>query len=153
MQNHLEALAIYNQKADKNVKDLIFSLTEAQRRKKRGSFYEHLEGLYTHLIAGSCFFLNALSAAFPEKNLGSYDVEAISVKDSFNLAESIDGKFLEFIANAKESDLQRELDFFGNRIDTASLLLKWANHGIHHRGQISQILDEEEIENNWSVLL
>lgn len=146
MNEQLYALAISNQKASQTVKKLLDNLSEEQKQKDRGSYYGALNGLYGHLTDSNRLFFNLLSAAFPEKNMGAYPMEnACEPKE----AEEADAKLTNFIKTASEEDLTRTTDFFGRQIDVHSLILKWIMHSTHHRGQISQIFDEEKIEHDW----
>ena len=159
-------LAKYNQAANAAVLDILNKLSNDDREKDRGSYYKSLSGLARHLGGGTAFFSSLYKAAvtangaalkalaplegikFPEGPL----TEAQWKQTAADIAAA-DKALVAFCAALKDADMEAPVKWFtGNpaTVPLSFMISELAAHNTHHRGQISQILDELKIDNNFS---
>jgi uncharacterized damage-inducible protein DinB len=169
MVNGIASFAKYNQEANKKILDLLNGISNDDREKERGSYYHSLSGLVRHIGGGSLFFaglfrgaLGSAPAAKPlaalEKISFSPDIlsEAQWNKTAADI-EIVDQALVSFAGALNETSLATpvKLDWYGG--DPADVPLffmfyQFTVHNTHHRGQISQILDELKIDNDYSAI-
>jgi uncharacterized damage-inducible protein DinB len=167
MGNVFNTFAKYNQEANKKVLDLLDKLSNEEREKERGSFYHSLSGLIRHVGGGTLFFSGlfrgALGSAPAVKALGALDKISFP-KDSLSEAQwkqaaadlqALDQALVDFTAALSEADLAApvKLDWYGGNpadVPLSFMFYQLTAHNTHHRGQISQILDELKIDNDYS---
>jgi uncharacterized damage-inducible protein DinB len=161
--------AKHNAEADGKLVSILNKLSNDEREKDRGSYYGSLSGLARHILSGTIFF----GALFTKTLAGNAaasralaDIAAIGRPPEGALSESqwkeltaaleASGKtYISLIEALKDGDLDApvELDWYGGKpatVPLAFMLQQLTSHNIHHRGQISQILDELKIDNNYS---
>jgi uncharacterized damage-inducible protein DinB len=160
--------AKYNREADKKVYALLSGLSNEDREKDRGSYYGSLSGLFRHVLGGTGFFLGMFKGALPDRDgvqRTLAPLEGLSLpKDPLSEAqwkelgavqESLDKLLEDFIGVLEAGDFQAPVKpgWYGGNPESVPLhflLLNLNAHGAHHRGQISQILDELKIDNDYS---
>ncbi|MDR2517862.1 MAG: damage-inducible protein DinB [Spirochaetaceae bacterium] len=170
MKNLLLISAKYNSGADCAALSLLNTLSNEAREKDRESYYKSLSGLARHLLEGPVFFQSLLKPAVPRnqealKALGV--IEGVSVpkgplteeqwKTFTASCKAADEALISFTAALKEEDLRApvKVPFYKGNPEAVPLYFVLQNlftHGVHHRGQISQILDELKIEHTYSSL-
>ncbi|GHV96278.1 diguanylate cyclase [Spirochaetia bacterium] len=158
-------IARYNQAANAVVLELLNKLSNDEREKDRGSYYKSLSGLARHLGGATFFFSGMYKAAvtnaaaikalapletvqFPEGNL----TEAQWAQVAAGIA-SVDKALVDFCAALTDDDFNAPVKWFTDNPPTVPLsfmLNGLMAHNTHHRGQISQILDELKIEHDFS---
>jgi uncharacterized damage-inducible protein DinB len=156
----------YNREANKKVIEVLEVLSEEDRMCDRKSFYKSLHGLLDHIVVSSLYLQKLIKSSCPllsglEGNYLNYKLERgkINFPDFSELKaalEAIDAGFEEMLNSINDEDLNKVVKLTRPDITIEYTLgvfiLQYANHGIHHRGQISQILDEMGIENNFANL-
>jgi uncharacterized damage-inducible protein DinB len=160
----------YNKERDKTVLSLLAGLSNDDREKERGSYYGSLTGLLRHLLDVVPFFLGMFKDAVaqnPEAIKALAPLDAISVpKGKLTEAqwkqietdfETADSVFVKFVSALKPEDFKAPVKvawFKGNpeSVPLFYMLSQFVTHQTHHRGQISQILDELKIDNDYSGL-
>jgi uncharacterized damage-inducible protein DinB len=168
MKDLLLMYAKYTQRADASVIALLDGLSEEARNENRKSYYKSLSGLACHVFGAVPFFHGLLRTAVPAASSALKATEGLKSPrgDSLNadqwselkrVATISDQATVDFIATLDESDFVRpvKVTWFGGKPDAVPLhylLSTIVTHGIHHRGHISQILDEMGIEHNFSSL-
>ncbi|MDR1253010.1 MAG: DinB family protein [Treponema sp.] len=168
MKGLFSTFAKYNEEADRAILSILDTLSNDEREKERGSFYGSLSGLVRHLLGGTVFFLGMFKAAVPgnaavEKALSP--LEGVDIpKDTLDesqwksltgLFSAADSALVNFISALGDDDFKApvELNWYGGNPASVPLyfmLQQLVAHGTHHRGQISQILDELKIDNDYS---
>jgi uncharacterized damage-inducible protein DinB len=160
--------AKYNREGNKTVLALLDKLSNEDREKDRGSYYGSISGLVRHILGGTVFFLGmfktalpgnaaALKALAPAEGL-SAPKERLTEAQWKSLAavfEAADDALVNLIAALSEADYKApvKVNWYGGSPDAAPLyfmLQSLIAHGTHHRGQLSQILDELKIDNDFS---
>lgn len=159
--------AEYIKEADQRVYAILDGLSNDEREKDRGSYYGGLSGLILHLLGGTLFFHSLFKGALGEGSPAAkvLDYPAITLpKGSLSEAqwkslgpffETANKATVEFIKALKDEELSSpvKLDWYGGNPPSVPLffmLQQLTAHGIHHRGQISQILDELKVDNDYS---
>ena len=67
---------------------------------------------------------------------------------------TLDDLLIKFIKEIDQKDLEKELPYKNKKNKTSwEILIHMFNHQTHHRGQISQILDENNISNDFSNMI
>jgi uncharacterized damage-inducible protein DinB len=165
--------AKHNAEADGKLISILNKLPNDEREKERGSYYGSLSGLVRHILGGTFFFCglfkntlagNAAGNAAASRALA--DIASLKLPPEGALTESqwkelaatldsSDKAYINLIAalNSGDFDAPVELNWYGGKpatVPLAFMLQQLTSHNIHHRGQISQILDELKIDNDYS---
>jgi uncharacterized damage-inducible protein DinB len=149
---------------------ILDKLSNDEREKDRGSYYGSLSALARHTLDVVPFFLNMFRdtvagnagavkaiasldglAAIPEKDPLT-EVQWKQLKANFQVA---DEAYVQFITALNDADLQApvKIGWYGGNpasVPLSFMLSQFIAHNTHHRGQISQILDELKIDNDYS---
>jgi uncharacterized damage-inducible protein DinB len=157
--------------ADSNaaVISLLNNCTNDDREKARGSYYKNLSGLFRHIFGGTYFLLSLLKDAVSQNKAASTALSNLLAlpmmsegaltesqwKDTVKMMQAADKAYIELAEALGESDfsLMAETPIFTGKPDkypAAFILQQLTLHNTHHRGQISQILDEMKIDHNYS---
>jgi uncharacterized damage-inducible protein DinB len=166
MKDLLLMYAKYTQRANASVITLLDGLSEEARNENRKSYYKSLSGLASHFFGAVPFFHGLLRTAVPPVSSALKATEGLKVPRGDSLSADqwselkkivtiTDQATVDFIAGLAESDFVHpvKVEWFRGKPDAVPvhyLLSTIVTHGIHHRGQISQILDEMGIEHNFS---
>lgn len=165
MQKLLRMYARYNQQADQQVVQLLDKLSLEELNQDRKSYYKSLAALVTHITGANLYFQGMFRQALPANSAlqgtaslqmpegDSLDAAGWSaVKDSTVQA---DQALVDLIEHIEDKDLHAQVavEWYGGKPATVPVhyLFNIAIiHGVHHRGQISQILDELGMDNDFS---
>jgi uncharacterized damage-inducible protein DinB len=160
--------ALYNQEADKAFLSILNGLSNDEREQDRGSFYQSLSGLAAHILGGTVHILGMFKDAVAQNDAASRALAALQAiatpKGPFSedqwkqLAadfEAADKAHVDFAKALTEADLKSPVKVPWHKGNPESvplffMLNQVTTHGTHHRGQISQILDEMKIDNDYS---
>ncbi|HOX32572.1 MAG TPA: DinB family protein [Spirochaetales bacterium] len=166
MKEVLSMYARYGKRADESVMALLDGLSPEARNEDRKSYYKSLTGLASHLAGGALYFAGLFRAALPAAAAALQAGEGPAPGEGGQLdaagwAElkarwaAADRAIVELVAALSEAELAApvKLDWYGGKPDSVPmcfLLHQLYVHGIHHRGQISQILDSMGVEHDFS---
>jgi uncharacterized damage-inducible protein DinB len=160
--------AQYNKEADKAFLSILNGLSHGERVQERGSYYKSLAGLAAHILGGTVFLLGMFKEAAAHNDAAlkalaalqtvSVPEGAISEAQWKQLAadiETADTAYINFTKALSDADLNApvKISWYKGNPDSVPaffLLNQLAAHGTHHRGQVSQILDELTIDNDYS---
>jgi uncharacterized damage-inducible protein DinB len=163
--------ARHNAEANEKIISIVGKCSPEEREKERGSYYGSLSGLLSHILGGVCFFGGLFGKALEENaaakraladlaaiRLPAHSPVKLDEKQWQSLAADIraaDKAYIALTEALTDGDLDAPvaLDWYGGKPATVPLsfmLQQLVSHNIHHRGQISQILDELKIENDYS---
>ncbi|GHV03393.1 hypothetical protein AGMMS50229_02430 [Campylobacterota bacterium] len=164
------AFARQNRDADQKVLAILDShYYPAARQEANGSYYGSLEGAIKHILGGTLHFLGMFRAALKGNSaadsilaaldsVGHPDEKPFDVtgweqfKQALTKTDAVLVKLVEAL-NENDFDAQVKVEWFGGNPATVPfgyLLSALASHGIHHRGQISQVFDAAKIDNDYS---
>jgi len=168
MKDLLLMYARYNQRANASVVALLDGLSVEARNEDRKSYYKSLSGLAVHAFGGTPYFHRLFRSALPHaaaalkatEDLQGLEGDKLSAAQWSELKKIVaigDQSTVDFIASLSEADFARpvKIDWFGGKPDSVPLhwmLNSFFTHGTHHRGQMSQILDEMRVEHDFSGL-
>jgi uncharacterized damage-inducible protein DinB len=155
--------AKYNRDADAAVLSILNKLPNEEREKERGSYYHSLSGLLRHLIGGASFFCGMFKSAITNNEAAlkalaplttiSVPKEALNEtqwQDVLKACELIDAALVSFVEALSDEDFKVTVNAPWGSSPLIFMLENLIVHQTHHRGQISQILDELKIDNDYS---
>jgi uncharacterized damage-inducible protein DinB len=165
MNNTITVFAAYNQAANAAVLALLNTLSADEREKDRGSYFKSLSGLMQHIGGATAVFCGMFKTAlantaaakalepvldikFPEGTLSEAQWKQLASD-----VATADKSLLDFCTALSAADLDTPVAYFTGNPPTVPLsfmLTKLAVHNTHHRGQVSQILDELKIDHDFS---
>jgi uncharacterized damage-inducible protein DinB len=168
MKEMFSIFAQYNRGANQAILTILKGLSLEELEKDRGSYYKSLMGLIRHILEGSVYLMGLLKAAVLQNGeavKAQAPLEKISVpQEGFTEAQwkqfeadmgIADNALVNFTAALTEADLKAsvKIERYGGNPASVPLFFMLSQlfaHGTHHRGQISQILDELKIDNDYS---
>jgi uncharacterized damage-inducible protein DinB len=170
MREILMGLASYNRKANERLVGTLKDLPEGEAAKDRGAYYKSIAGTFEHLVIAEVTWLRRFRSFFKyaslEAGLGSgliaaYDAEAFKADRSrpasraYELVAEADALFETFLAEVGDEDLLKRVEYTNNKGERLfrifwNLPVHILNHGTHHRGEISAMLDMAGVANDFS---
>ncbi len=166
---HFAYLARYNRVANESLIDHIASLPPSEMSKPRGSYFGSIQGLLDHVIMCDINWLRRFRILFAADEALNRPRLAPPGSDwtnyEFPLFEefrreraAVDAIFVDWIAAADTARFGEVLAYSDSHGQSQRYYLREAldhvfNHQTHHRGQISQILDELGIQHDYSNLI
>ena len=164
MKDQLLLLSKYNCFTDNEVIKLLNQMDDIERLKDRKSFVASLHGLLDHIfeatlyfqkqIKNSFFSLDCLNHKFISFETVYKKINLINFKELSEAITIIDNAFIDFLTAVTEEELNKLIPVISfDGVDNQFvwfILIQCFTHETHHRGEISQILDEMGIENDYS---
>lgn len=144
---------------------LLDGLSNEAREEDRKSYYKSLSGLARHILDGTIYFQGLFRASFPEAAKLLKPAEGLAVPEGALSSgqweelkasvERADRATIDLIEALGEKELGHpiKLDWYDGKpasVPFFFLAHQLFEHGTHHRGQISQILDELGVEHDFS---
>ena len=161
--------AKHNAEANGSIVSILEKLSCEEREKGRGSYYGSLSGLARHILGGVCFLGSLFAKTLAGNAAASKALAGLSAiphppegalteaqwKEVVVALDTADKAYIALAEALKDEDLDApvELNWYGGNpaaVPLAFMLQQLVAHNIHHRGQISQILDELKIDNDYS---
>ncbi|MDR3347407.1 MAG: DinB family protein [Helicobacteraceae bacterium] len=166
MQKILLAFAKQNAEANETVLAILSRLDHSALVKDRGSYYGSLLNMARHILGGEQFFLGLFAkaletnkAALPLLSFlaGAKKADELELDALIAAQKKADRALVALLETLSANDLLAPvaIDWYGKERPSVPLyfmLQQLIAHGIHHRGQISQVLDSLKIDNNYSAL-
>jgi uncharacterized damage-inducible protein DinB len=159
----------HNEEANRAILAIADKLSNDEREKDRGSYYGSLSRLVRHVLGGTVFLGGMLKSAVPgnaEAQQALSPLEGLTVDYEGALSEAqwkdlsacfaaADKALIDFVSALGDKDFEApvKLEWYGGNPASVPLyfmLQQITSHHIHHRGQISQVLDELKIDNDYS---
>jgi uncharacterized damage-inducible protein DinB len=168
-QRHFAYLARYNRSANAQMLGFLERLSADELAKPRGSYFGSLQGILNHLLTGDINWLRRFRDLFstcepltrpnllPAGHLWTV-YEFAAFEDYRRERAAVDAIFEEWIALADVSRFGEVLAYSDSHGQPRRYVARDAldhvfNHQTHHRGQVSQILDEMGIVHDFSNLI
>ena len=158
--------ARYSKRANEDVLALLDALTPEARNEDRKSYYGSLAGLAAHVAGGAFYFHRLFRASLPAAAKTLAVTEGLSIPEGKTQTEAAwaelrrscamaDQATVDMVLALSDGDfaLPVRLDWYDGKPDAVPLhflLNQLFVHGTHHRGQISQMLDELGVEHDFS---
>ncbi len=156
-------MAQFNSESTNQVLKLVDSLSQSEREKESGSYFNTPEGCLNHLYRALAFVSRSFKglpegekvfADAPHHWAEQPDELRTPMFDSYdelrkNLID-LNERVLKLHKEVDEKYVDYKIVFLGKTIDFGKISLFIFHHQTHHRGQLSQILDEMEIKHDLS---
>jgi uncharacterized damage-inducible protein DinB len=156
-----------NGEANKAIISILDGMGNDDREKNRKSYFGSLSGLARHVLGGTVFILGMFKDAAAGNAAATKALEPLARVETFHDAKKLDEAqwkklcagfkaadkvYIEFVSALNDDDLKKEVKWFGKpaTVPLSFGLQSLVAHNIHHRGQISQILDSLKIDNDYS---
>lgn len=166
MKDIIVGLADYNMNAGRRMLGILEGATDAVLSKEMGSYYKTIMGTVDHIFTAELFWLRKFDGFFPSPCLRkSWLVNAdmdeaknrakAGSKMLFSLLRDADNLLFNFASEVDEDDLGARVKYKNLQGEEHqrkywNLIVHILNHGTHHRGEISAMLDMQGIANDWS---
>jgi len=166
MKEILVAFAAYNRDANRAFVTLLTTLDEGVLRAECGAYYKSLLGTLEHIAQSELGWLRRFKGYFTYKSLEASPLLALTPE---SLAEKIkggpaalypvlaelDGLLVSFAGELVEATLGIRVkykNYKGEELERPywNLVFHILNHGTHHRGEISALLDQGGVANDFS---
>ncbi len=169
MKEQFVSLAIYNKNVNNIIFEYINNMKEDELAKKIKSFYSNIINNTFHLLSSDLKWLEKFSSIrknkytteildqFKEKN--EFNVKKIYSKKNqvIELRKEVDQMIIDLMNDIDDAMFKKEyeIEFGGKKQKNIlwKLLLQWFNHQTHHRGQLSVLLDNLDLSNDYSAIL
>lgn len=162
IKQNVELFAKYNQWMNSKIYALVIPLGKEDLNKDRGAFFGSILGTLNHLMVADLTWLNRIAQypdhfdallaikEFPKPNA----LDQILYEDIHELHEArirIDAIFIALCAEIEESQLEASLTYKNMKGDgmkkkLSFLLQHIFNHQTHHRGQLTTLLSQMDMD-------
>ena len=169
MKEILLLMARYNQAVNKQLFDQLATCDNELLIRESGSYFENLLGLLNHILVSDLGWL----AAYRDSNLDLPSLNSpvlefehpgwkknlfTNLLDLKEYRDKTDAVFVDFVEETPGDIFNGEIEVTrsngkSHRFPFGKVLMHLFNHQTHHRGAISQILDENEVKNDYSNLI
>lgn len=166
---HFVYLARYNKAANESLVAHVASLPPSEMSKPRGSYFGSIQGVLDHIIMCDINWLRRCRNLFPTDEAlnrprlapagDAWTTYEFPLFEEYRRERgAVDAIFVDWIAAADTSRFGEVLAYPDSHGNPKRYFLREAldhvfNHQTHHRGQISQILDELGIAHDYSNLI
>jgi uncharacterized damage-inducible protein DinB len=168
MRENFLTIAKYNEDTNKTIAKILDNLSNEDREKNRKSYYGSLSGLFRHIMGAPVYILSlcieavennaeALKALAPLAKFKDFKGKLTEDqwKQLVSFSKIVDKAYVNFVSALNENDFNVPVKLSWYKGKPASVPLRFmlqqlTVHNVHHRGQISQILDSLKIENDFS---
>ncbi|GAB3485253.1 DinB family protein [Marinomonas epiphytica] len=169
MKSQFQLMAEYNQWMNNNIYQAASTLSQDDLKKDRGAFFGSILGVLNHITVGDLIWLHRF-AQCPEpfsslevmKNYPAPTQLDAWIADDIvplqALRQTLDKAIVSFIEEVTEQQLESSLEYHNTQGALYSkkmghLLLHFFNHQTHHRGQVSTLLSQIQIDIGVTDLL
>ncbi len=165
----LQLLAEYNKKADEAMMSILAALPAESIRKDLGTFFRSIADTLLHTASAEIIWLTRIRSFLPYESLEQSPLPKMTnedlmgfssgdCRDLFELKKKIDVLYIALIAETGEENLGKRFRYTsisGREMEKTywHILLQVLNHGTHHRGAISAMLDIMKVDNDYSGIV
>ncbi|MEI8094729.1 MAG: DinB family protein [Spirochaetales bacterium] len=165
MNEALTLWARYNLATDEKMQSLLAGLTTEVYTAERPGYFKTLAALHVHYVQTYRFYQALIRKNTEGKYLVSplteeaYELKATTAAEVGEVAVALDKEWLKFVQSVTEADLRAPKTKRTMRngksylLSVGDLVTQYQNHTVHHRGQLSQQLDELGVEHDIGGLL
>lgn len=162
LNKHVQLMAHYNQWMNQKLYDAATDMNEVDLKKERGAFFGSIFATLNHIAVADTIWLKRLSMVFPTQwNLAGIEnlqqISSLEMQLSDQLTtlrhyrEQLDALFMQISDKVSDEELLITVhytDIKGNPHTKQffSLLMHVFNHQTHHRGQITTMLSQANID-------
>jgi uncharacterized damage-inducible protein DinB len=169
MKKVLLTICEYNKITNEKLFGILDKISLEKLNLENGSYFNTVTGILNHIIITCILWMQRIKTFFKNYNSLQNDIlnkqinsisQIIShdYSEIVNIIKEIDLIFVSLIKEINEDELNKNFIYMDtknkeNTKEFGLVLFHILNHIVHHRGQISQILDSWEIENDYSNLI
>lgn len=160
--NNFKMMAHYNQRINNQLMDLCLSLPEHKLNQETHSFFPNIINYWNHILFGDLILMRRIA----DQNLAGLslnrfeelptpssptDIYSSSLSDFSLLRDKVDRLILEFCLGLSEQECEFVFSYTtteGQQItkSLADVLQHLFNHQTHHRGQLTCVLSQFDID-------
>jgi uncharacterized damage-inducible protein DinB len=165
MKESIHLWARYNLATDETLSGLLTRIEPSAYTQERNTYFKSLSALHLHYVQTYKVYQGLIRRNWGEKYFvsplteESYEVKSRSLEETCRLALEYDKLYLAFSEMVQEADLPGSKTKRTMRngksylVSISDVLTQYQNHTVHHRGQLSQLLDELGVEHDIGGLL
>ena len=160
MLHSIKLFARYNLATNEKIGNLLLGLEPAAYAQPRNTHFKSVQGLHLHMVSTSKFLQSLIRTNSEGKYLvspiteESFEVKPQTLEEASALLTEYDKNLVAFgealdekdVTHPKTKRTMRSGKTFS--ISLSDLMTQYMVHTAHHRGQLSQILDEVGIEHD-----
>jgi uncharacterized damage-inducible protein DinB len=166
MKEVLAAMAAYNAKAFGALIDILSTLPAPLRAKDTGAYFKSIDGIAEHMAWAQALWLKRFAgfghyACLEESALLARTLDDLKAELRENaerlpaLLRDTSDLLARFIEELPEAEFDRRVRYRttdGNELERTfwHTLMQVLNHGTHHRGELSAILDMNGVKNDFN---
>jgi uncharacterized damage-inducible protein DinB len=145
----VRTMARYNGVMNERLYEAAGRLSDQERRKDRGAFWESIHGTFNHLLWGDTMWMSRFEPAKWQKPAVTQKESATLIADFAELTKArgdADRRIEAWAAGVTENWVASDLTWFSGsagremRMPTSFLLVHFFNHQTHHRGQAHALI-------------
>jgi len=165
----LSLMAQYNLQTDEEMLQIVYQTPEERFFGEAGVYYNSLHGILNHIVLVNLLWMRRITKQFSEFSALTYKYKSIDFAGLKNIVFT-EKNDLKVNLLGTDKDLKEICDKMNRNALTEMLNYKTTkgeerskvmlhvfmhifNHATHHRGQISAILDQMNVENDYSNLI
>jgi len=141
-------MAKYNAWQNKQLKDILQGVSEAELTVDRGAFFGTMFGTLNHILWGDTMWMSrwCSDVAGPENSI-NHTTFTPDLKSWEDARHRMDGRILIWAQTLSAAELRTDLEWYSGmtkrnfRRSLGLCVIHMFNHQTHHRGQISQMLN------------
>ena len=148
--SHFRMLGRYNRLANERLYGACARLGNSERTKDHGAFFGSIHGTLNHILVGDRIWMTRFEGGeAPSTNLDAILYEDFEALREARIAE--DARIEAYTASLKADSLARTVRYLNNegrefQDPSAVLLAHFFNHQTHHRGQVTAMLSQTEVD-------
>lgn len=168
MKELFEAYAQYNKKADEALMEIMKKLPGDALNRDLGTYFKSVLGTFTHLILMNVMWFKRTNGLLQNKYRCINGSDVVKMTDNqiktgieadhtfaFALKSRLDDLFGKYAQELDEKDLETRVQFkniHGESLERTywHTIVHIFNHETHHRGEISAMLDQLKVTNDYS---
>jgi uncharacterized damage-inducible protein DinB len=170
MKTILQALAAYKMDVDESVLGLVEKLGEDKMLAQSGAYFPTVYDQLKHIFGSDVNWIKRMKSSFPRSpalstcRFADFDIQTLKAPFAeagarlFADMRELDRSVFAFVSELDDASLAAAVSYKNYKGESEShelwkVILRWFNHGSHHRGSISAQLDALGVENDYSALL
>jgi uncharacterized damage-inducible protein DinB len=166
MKRIIDLLGEYNAMTNRDLISILDAAPQDLLRKITGSYFGSILGTMMHLLSGDLLWLERISAGNDRLRIegvagGGFRKELAALNDSRDygqfkkIRKKMDDAILSVMKNIDDTMLATTVKYTDARGMSQEkplylVLVHMFNHQTHHRGQITEVLDQHGVENDVS---
>lgn len=169
MKTVFQAYARYNKNVNQDVISILKTVPPKKLAQRFKTYYPTIYDTLFHFLLSDINWIKRFETQFGTydslkmKKMGSYDETKLKeelkgdYKKLFELRETVNEKIENFVKELRDDDYTKVLRYKNYKGEDTEkemwkVLMQMFNHGTHHRGQISELLDMLGIDNDYSTI-